>query len=407
MTNPATELAVEALDWLLSSAVPTETGLAWTGIPDEDEFLFDLYQGASGIVISLLEGYRDLGDERYATAALRGARTIATAVPEETECGLYRGLAGMAFALRAVGDACGDTELNAAADHALARVRSAFDGDRFGDPVDLIGGNSGIALAALAVGDVELAELAVTPLLRTAETTSHGVQWQHRRNAVTRMHHISHGTLGMVYALAAVGEATGRDELVDMALLGVSDVVSRDEDGPDGFLVPHSDPQAFPERVPRYSYGWCHGSAGDAQVFRLLGRVTKDPAWSALADRCWHTVTHSGLPQRLSPGFWDNSGRCCGTAGVLAFASDRQVEHGDGLEFARVLVADIAERAIVDSAGARWSNHEHRDTPSDLSPRRGWAMGNAGISRELLRFARISDGGAPGYAVTWPDHPAT
>jgi hypothetical protein len=32
-------------------------------------------------------------------------------------------------------------------------------------------------------------------------------------------------------------------------------------------------------------------------------------------------------------------------------------------------------------------------------------MGNAGILRELLRYARIQDRRDPAYAVTWPDHP--
>jgi hypothetical protein len=31
-------------------------------------------------------------------------------------------------------------------------------------------------------------------------------------------------------------------------------------------------------------------------------------------------------------------------------------------------------------------------------------MGNAGIIRELLRFARASTGRDPAYAVPWPDH---
>ncbi len=31
----------------------------------------------------------------------------------------------------------------------------------------------------------------------------------------------------------------------------------------------------------------------------------------------------------MRPGFWDNNGRCCGTAGVLALACDRIVERGD------------------------------------------------------------------------------
>ncbi|WP_326726104.1 lanthionine synthetase LanC family protein [Streptomyces sp. NBC_00243] len=151
------------------------------------------------------------------------------------------------------------------------------------------------------------------------------------------------------------------------------------------------------------SYGWCHGPAGDAQVFRLLGGITTDPVWPALADRCRHTGTHSGLPQRPRPGFWDNNGRCCGTAGVLALACDRIAEQQDPYDFAHVFVADLVARAIRDTDGARWSNHEHRATSSDLEPCTGWAMGNAGTVRELLRFVRLSRGGDPRYAFAWPD----
>ncbi len=69
-----------------------------------------------------------------------------------------------------------------------------------------------------------------------------------------------------------------------------------------------------------------------------------------------------------------------------------------------MLVDDLTARATVDDGGVRWSNYDHRTTLGDLEPRAGWAMGNAGIIRELLRYARLSEGGA-GYAVPWPDHP--
>jgi hypothetical protein len=152
------------------------------------------------------------------------------------------------------------------------------------------------------------------------------------------------------------------------------------------------------ELIERYSYGWCNGPAGDAGVFRLLAAVRKEPTWSALADQCWYTVLHSGLPQRLRPGFWDNNGRCCGTAGVLALACDRHVEGADGLDFAHVLVADLAARATVDAEGARWSNLEHRNNIGELDPHTGWAHGNAGIIPELLRYARIGAGRDSAYA---------
>jgi Lanthionine synthetase C-like protein len=397
-------LAAGALTWLLAMARADGEALAWTGRPDDDELDPTLYSGTAGIVLAFLEAYRHFGDEAYARAAERGARTILAAVEQEWPlASMYWGLAGMAFALSAVRDVLGDGAAGKAALSALDQVRGRFDGQRWTDQFELLGGNAGIALAALACGDVDLAVLAVTPYVATAETTSGGMNWEVRTGYQSRFHHISHGTLGIVCALAATGHAAGRADLIDLALAGAADVVSRNEADQDGFLVPHSDPQFKPELVERYSYGWCHGPAGDAQAFRWLAQITGDPAWPALGRRCWHTVTHSGLPARLRPGFWDNSGRCCGTAGVLALACDRQAEESDAVVFGHVLVADLAARAAVDADGARWSNYEHRVSPPGLAPRTGWAMGNAGIIRELLRYARIRDGHDQGYAVAWPD----
>ncbi|WP_406336273.1 lanthionine synthetase LanC family protein [Streptomyces sp. NBC_00203] len=400
-------MAADALRWLLGVARDAEDGgLAWTTRPSDDEHNPTLYSGTAGVIPLLLEARRHFHDDRYGDAALRAARSLAAAVPHWDNSSLHFGLTGMAVALRAVDDTLGDPAAGAAADRALDVVRSRFDGTRWSDLFELMGGNAGIALGALAAGDTELALLAAAPYLRTAEETRAGVHWEIRNGRETRLHHISHGTLGIVYALTAVGRATGRADLVELARAGAADVVARDEAGPEGFLVPHSDPQDRPELIERYSYGWCHGPAGDAQVFRLLRDSLGGPEWAALADRCWHTVTHSGLPRRLRPGFWDNNGRCCGTAGVLALACDRLVElpaQDEG--FAHVLVADLAARATADADGARWSNIEHRANPSALEPLTGWAMGNAGIARELLRFVRVSRGEDPAYAFTWPDQP--
>ena len=358
-----------------------------------------LYHGRAGVVLALQEAHHHFGDDRYAQAAARGADALAARIDGLANSSLYFGLTGIAVALRATGR-------DDSADHALEQVRARFDGERWNEMFELLMGNAGIALGALHAGDLDLAVTAVTPYLRTADRTEHGVNWGVRPSPA-RSHHVAHGTLGIALALAAVGEAAERSDMIEMALAGTADVMARNEAGPDGFLVPHSDPQHRPDIIERYSFGWCNGPAGDAQLFRQLSRTTGDGAWAALGDRCWRTVRESGLPRRVRPGFWDNNGRCCGTAGVLALACDRIVERGDDFDFANVLVDDLDARAIVDDAGVRWSNHEHRVTPSDLEPRPGWAMGNAGILRELLRFARISQGGPPGYAVAWPDHPVT
>ncbi|MER6072951.1 lanthionine synthetase LanC family protein [Streptomyces sp. NPDC001817] len=401
------ELAVDGLRWLTAIArEPVGGGLAWATRPSDDELDPTLYSGTAGIVPVLLEAWRHFGDDSYADTALRAARALADSLDGVDDDSLYFGRTGTALVLRAVHDELGDAAAGAAADRALGLVRSGFDGTRWGELFELMGGNAGIGLGALVAGDAELAVLALEPYLRTAEQTPAGVQWAHRPGINSRLHHISHGTLGIVLALARVGRAGGRADLLELALAGAADVVARDEAGPEGFLVLHSTPQYRPDVIEPISYGWCHGPAGDAQVFRLLRDITADPVWPALVDRCWHTVTHSGLPRRPRPGFWDNNGRCCGTAGVLALACDRITEQHDGDDFAHVLVADLAARAIRDIDGARWSNFEHRSAPGDLEPCTGWAMGNAGVVRELLRFVRLSRGGDPRYAFTWPDQPA-
>ncbi|MDX2679736.1 lanthionine synthetase LanC family protein [Streptomyces sp. NY05-11A] len=401
------ELAVDALRWMRGAARDTGGGgLGWPVRPSDDDVDPMLYNGTAGVVPVLLEAWRHFGDDTYADTALRAARSLADAVDDHPDDSLYFGLTGIALVLRTVHRELGDSAADAAADRALARVRSRFDGTRWGDLFELMGGNAGIGLGALLCGDTESALDALEPYARTAEPTAAGVTWQWRSGVEPRLHHLAHGTLGIAYALAAVGAATGREDLVELARAGIVEVVSRDEAGPEGFLVPHSDPQHRSDRVERHSYGWCHGPAGDAQVFRMLRDALGEPSWSDLADRCWHTVTRSGLPQRSRPGFWDNNGRCCGTAGVLALACDRIAEQGDSPDFARTLAADLASHATRDADGARWSNVEHRVTPSELEPQTGWAMGNAGIARELLRYVRVSAGGDPRYAFTWPDQPA-
>ncbi len=382
----AARLAGEAADWLVEGAA----------LDRRDS---SLYHGLAGVVLALHEAHQHFGDDRYGEAVVRGADVLSEQVDDLDDCSLYFGLAGLAVALRALGR-------DAAADRAISRVRDRFDGQRWNAMFELFTGNAGIGLGALHAGDVDLAVMAVTPYLTTFDRTPGGVNWAVRPSPA-RSHHIAHGTLGIVYALARVGDAAGREDMIELALAGAADVVSRNEAGPDGFLVPHSDPPHRPDLIERYSYGWCNGPVGDAQVFRLLAEVTADGVWTELGDRCWRTVRESGLPHRIRPGFWDNNARCCGTAGVLALACDRIVERADDFEFANALVDDLTARATVDETGARWSNYEHRAAAPELEPRTGWAMGNAGILRELLRYARLSEGGAHGYAVAWPDQPVT
>lgn len=400
----ATHLIEPALAWLVSSARDGETGsIAWPEQPSDAQPAAPLYLGTAGVVITLLEAHHALSADRYADLAARGARWLAQQ-PDAAESGLYLGLTGTAFTLSAVERALGDTEAGKASRRALDVVRSRFDGKSWNEYTELLYGHAGIALGALAAGDLDLAVLACDALASLAEPTDAGVHWTVWEGLGSHLHNMAHGTVGIAYALAAVGNAAGRTDLVELALTATRDVLSLSEDdGGDGFIVHHSDPQL--EGSERYSFGWCHGPTGDAQLFRLLGQLQPDAGWDDLVMRCWRTVTHSGIPQRLRPGFWDNSGHCCGTAGVLALALDLRSDGVTDLDFAHTLVTDIQGRATLDADGARWSNVEYRNQPPELDPQTGWAHGNAGIIRELLRFAGSVDGVPPAYRIPWPDQP--
>lgn len=307
--DEAERLAVDGLGWLTATARETaDGGLAWTTRPSDDELDAMLYSGTAGIVPVLLEAWRHFGDDSYADTALRAARSLADSVDRIDDDSLYFGRTGMAVVLRALHDELGDTAAGAAADRALEVVRSRFDGTRWGELFELMGGNAGIGLGALVAGDAELAVLAMEPYLRTAEHTPTGVQWAHLPDTDSRLHHISHGTLGIVLALARVGRATGRADLVELALTGATNIVARDEAGPEGFLVVHSTPQYLPDAIDPISYGWCHGPAGDAQVFRLMRDITADPSGPPSPTAAGTRSPTPGCPNGCAPASGTTTG---------------------------------------------------------------------------------------------------
>jgi lantibiotic modifying enzyme len=150
----AEDLGHAALQWLLSQAQSSGEAVAWSAFPGGEEPDPTLYSGGAGIVLALVEGHRHFGDERYAEAAIRGGRGIADAVERWDHSGLYFGLTGMAFALQSLAAEYAVEELRQSARRALDHVRSRFDGVRWSAQVELL---AGIALGALAMGEVDLA----------------------------------------------------------------------------------------------------------------------------------------------------------------------------------------------------------------------------------------------------------
>ncbi len=274
-------------------------------------------------------------------------------------------------------------------------------------------------------GATELAHRTADLLLAEAEPTEAGTNWPfvpHRFTEQVRaergemeMPNWSHGLAGIAAALAVAGSELGRPDLVDAARSGAEHLVTLGDTSDDGFVVPHVIP-AEPD-TDEVTYSWCHGPTGTSLLFTALEHAgVREVAGESPARwqrRCLHSIRTSGVPERLRPGFWDNDGRCCGTAGVGDVFLDAWQRRGvdDDLAFAQVLGDALVERAIVDGEGACWRFTEHRNEDPLLPPGVGWMQGTAGIAAYLLRLARVLREGRTTPAVarldTWWNLPAS
>jgi hypothetical protein len=375
-----------------------------------------LYAGIAGLapVLAEIARYRPLTDTERALADGIVAR-LTTLVPKTVEACLYDGLAGYATALRLLAPGAEHVVLRRLDDLATPDGwESTVDlGEETpGRPLtDIVMGTAGIVLTAAWAGG-DRAERIMTvggeALLRAAEETEAGLDWRMWPGYRSSSPNFSHGTAGVASALAIAGHALDRSDFIEAAQRGAHHLLSVAwlDDG--GFVIPHTLPYSKREVEP-VTYTWCHGPAGTSLAFtalRLAGvEDVQDYTVEALRRRCLHSVLTSGVPQRLRPGFWDNDGRCCGTAGVGDVLLDAAQDTRDPayLDGARMMADALVERAIVDEAGARWRFIEHRQEPPLLPPRTSWMQGAAGIGTFLLRLARVGEAGLGADAVVRPD----
>lgn len=268
-------------------------------------------------------------------------------------------------------------------------------------------------------GAEELAHRTADILLAEGEPTGAGTNWPFIPRRFTtdvpperrdrEMPNWSHGLAGIGAALAVAGSELDRRDLVEAARSGAEHLVTLGDSSDGGFVVPHVIPNQ-PD-MDDVTYSWCHGPTGTSLLFTALEhagveRVAGEtPAvWQR---RCLHSIRTSGIPERLHPGFWDNDGRCCGTAGVGDVFLDAWQRHGveDDLAFAEVLGDALVARAVVDGDRACWRFTEHRNEDPLLPPGVGWMQGTAGIAAYLLRLARVLREGRTTPAVarldTW------
>jgi lantibiotic modifying enzyme len=287
---------------------------------------------------------------------------------------------------------------------------------------DMTLGTAGVLLGALwarrngVEAALGLAERAAELLLAEAVSVPTGLNWpfvpeRFLSEPRSEMPNLSHGLAGIAATLAVAGVELDRPNLIAAARSGAEHLVTLDVSDGQGFVVPRVVPPDPDSDYDEVTYNWCHGPAGTSLLFAALDHAGVErvggEAPQAWYRRCLHSVRTSGLPERLRPGFWDNDGRCCGTAGVADVFLDSWQRSGDegDLEFAIRLAQVLAERAVVDGPHAYWRFIEHRNPDPLLPPGVGWMQGAAGIAAHLFRVSRVLEDGRDAAAIprmdTW------
>ena len=377
-----------------------------------------LYAGIAGLapVLAEIALYREPREDEHDLARRVAARLSAMATLR-TEASLYDGLAGDATALRMLDPGSEAIPLRRLADLMTpAGWNTSFSLGGSSEPLtDLVMGTAGVVLAAIWSGGEHAEAIGTTgaeALLRAADRTEGGLDWGMVPRWPSRGPNYSHGTAGIAAALAIAGVALNRPDFVHAATQGAEHLLTVASTDDDGFIVPHTIPPSTREVEP-LTYTWCHGPTGTSHLFAALAHAgvaeVGGLAVTELRQRCFNSILSSGVPQRLRPGFWDNDGRCCGTAGVGDVLLDAVQDCSDParaevlMDGARIMGDALVARAIRDDTGARWRFVEYRQDPSLLPPGTSWMQGAAGIATYLLRLARVIDDGPNAPVVDRPD----
>jgi hypothetical protein len=382
-------------------------------------------------VISEIRLSRDLTPDEL-TLSEGIAATLVRRIPDTTQYDYFDGLVGTIGVLIALGAPGSDL--------AVARLLDLATPDGWRPPWldpdrtlpdarcnDATLGTASVLLGAIwamrhdVPRAIELAERASTILVDERVETPAGLDWdfipsRFQREPRGQMPNWSHGLAGIAGALAAAGIELGRPDLVDAARLGAEHLATLADISDGGMRLPREIPAR--EESDLYTYNWCHGPAGTSLLFAALDRagtagVAGRSAY-AWERACLHSLRQSGIPERRYPGFWDNDGRCCGTAGVGDAVLNVWQRHGldEDLAFVMTLADAVVDRAIHDGDGrAYWRFVEHRNEDPLLPPGVGWMQGAAGIAAFLFRVARLLDQGRGADVVarmdTWWALPAS
>ena len=464
LDRPHLQIALEAWNWLDASRIHTGRGATWPSDPTDPGSTGDtLYTHGPGVLPFALELHHATDDQEYLDAAVEGAAHLAVTASGVQGAGLYTGLAGIAFVLaetwRATGLDIHRFYAGLATRLLIDRARLAGagvawpegTGDGARESNDIISGTAGTGLGLLYLHRVlgleralESAEAAGRRLLERAIGTETGQRWDMWPGYAREMPNFSHGTAGIAYFLATLHRVTGERDFLDAALGGARYLTSLATLGGEdsgaaygasatvaartasataaatratrdpGYRIFHSRPGG----EDLYYLSWCHGPVGTNRLFYQLGEITGEDEWHDWVVRGARGVMATGIPERRTPGFWENISQCCGTAGVAEhfLTLHRRTGNADYRAFVDRLNDDLLGRSTTETSertvdevqtnetGRKWTQAEHRVQPELLIAQTGHMQGAAGVGKYFLHMDAVDERGE-GPRVVFPDDP--
>jgi lantibiotic modifying enzyme len=379
----------------------------------------DLYHGLPGILLFyekltvLTEDPQVAANRDRIRASLLADLNAATS---RDAAGLFTGYTGAAWILHLTGE---DT-FHPAEDRAVQLLRDAaivaeVSGVRtvsWNSSTDYISGAAGIGLfllsqsrnpeafrLAVAAGDGLRAEAIPVDL---AEADRGGLKWMMQPDVEREMPNYSHGTAGVCDFLLQLDAACrawaawsdyfehpydGRFR--QAAVAGGRYLASLDDQYGRAGLLPHH----FPGGQDLFYLGWCHGPPGTCQLMHALADLQVRGQWREYSAAASGELLRLALHRNRTPGFWENPGLCCGSAGVGSFLVDQagRFDEPRYLAEARRIGRDILSRGTTGLAedGREtlcWASAEHRVRPGLIRSQTGLMQGVAGIGLFLLQL---------------------
>jgi lantibiotic modifying enzyme len=400
--RPYLKAALDAARWIESSAIKTDHGVVWPADPRDPKTVdTSLYAGTPGVVLFFLEAYRTTGDANYLKMACAGADSLLAALPVEKGTGLYEGAAGIGFVLEETYKTSKDPKYRQGALQCLKAIQNkgirTGKGIQWSDTTDIISGNAGTALfllyAAREMREASFRELAVQAgkrLIEVGRADAGGLKWAMDPKYPRLMPNFSHGTAGIAYFLATLYGETNDREFLDAALAGAEYLQAVAKTEGDTCLIFHNEPDG----KDLYYLGYCHGPVGTARLWYRLYQTTRNPVWLDWLNKSAQGILQSGIPEKQTPGFWNNVGVCCGSAGVAEFFLDVYLVTKDRryLNFSRRVTDNLLVRGSHEGQGMKWIQAEHRVRPDFLVAQTGLMQGAAGIGMWLLRLDGFDNG---------------